>query len=185
MMGLKLDLHTHCYEATMYTSVKSVENIINTVKAKGLDGIAVTEHLDADYGYKVKQIVEKYFNSKVLIIPGQEINTELVHVQVVELYLSDRATFRFVVHPYHVSDFHRYVAANAHKLHGVEINNFQHKWEMNQINREEIQAIADKHELMLLTNSDAHSLDNIGRYYNEVDLQELFDRINRRQFKNE
>lgn len=180
-MGLKLDLHTHCYEATLSESVDAVERIVNAIKRRRLDGIAVTEHIDADYGYKVKQIVEECFDSEVLIIPGQEINTSLVHVQVVELYLSNKATFRFVVHPYHLTDLSRYVAAHAHELHGVEINNFQHKWEMNQINREEIQAIADEYGLMLLSNSDAHSLDNIGRYYNEVDLEDLYTRIDKKR----
>ncbi len=182
-MGLKLDLHTHCYEATMCSSVNAVEKIVNAVKARGLDGIAVTEHIDKDYGYRVKRIVEKRFDGEVLIIPGQEINTSLIHVQVVELYLSDNATFRFVAHPYHLTDFSRYVAAHAHELHGVEIENFQHRWEMKQVNREKIRAVAEEYDLMLLANSDAHSLGDIGRYYNEVDLGELHKRIGRKRCK--
>ncbi|OIP93037.1 MAG: hypothetical protein AUK24_00720 [Syntrophaceae bacterium CG2_30_49_12] len=104
----------------------------------------------------------------------------MVYVQVVELYLPDNATFRFVAHPYHLTDFSRYVAAYADELHGVEIENFQHQWEMKQIDKERIEAIAEEYGLMLLTNSDAHSLDNIGRYYNEVALGELYLRIARK-----
>ncbi|HCX89425.1 MAG: hypothetical protein COW04_07495 [Deltaproteobacteria bacterium CG12_big_fil_rev_8_21_14_0_65_43_10] len=176
-MGLKLDLHTHCYEATLSTDVDAIKKIVNAVKARNLDGVAITEHIDKDYGYRVKEIVEEHFDNAILIIPGQEMNTDLLHVQVVELYISDNTIFRFVAHPYHVTDFSRYVAAHADELHGVEIENFQHRWEMNQIDKHRIQAIAVEHGLMLLTNSDAHSLDDIGRYYNEVDLEELYMRI--------
>ncbi len=56
---LKIDLHTHCYEATGYQppNIDIVKRIINAVKAKNLDGIGVTEHVDRFYGYQVKEIV--------------------------------------------------------------------------------------------------------------------------------
>jgi len=40
------------------------------IKASGLDGIAITEHWDKEYGFKVKEIVTRSFISEVLIIPG-------------------------------------------------------------------------------------------------------------------
>lgn len=180
-MLLKLDLHTHCYEATLSNSINSIEAIVEAVKAKGLDGIAVTEHVDKTYGYEVKQIVEEYFNNDVLIIPGQEVNTELVHVQIIELYLSKDVTFRYIAHPYHLTDFCKYVSEHASELHGVEIENYQHKWEMSRVNKQMIQETAKNYNLMLLTNSDAHTLNDIGRYYNEIRLEDLYLQIEQKR----
>ena len=174
---MKLDLHTHCFEATLSGSLSTVDKIVKSVKACGLDGIAITEHIDKTYGYHVRDIVDQYFDNEVLIIPGQEANTPLVYVQIVELYLSDNATFRFVVHPYHVMDIERYLDLHANELHGIEIGNFQHKWEMEHAGIERIQRIAEKYDLMTLTNSDAHDLKNIGKFYNEIDLEDLHMKI--------
>ena len=41
------------------------------------------------------------------------------------------------------------------------------------MSEEMIRQLAGKHDLMLLTNSDAHSLSEIGSLYNELDLEEL------------
>lgn len=69
---MKLDLHTHCYEATFFRapSQEIVARIMAQIKASGLDGIAITEHWDKEYGFKVKEIVTRSFISEVLIIPG-------------------------------------------------------------------------------------------------------------------
>ncbi|MDY6967423.1 MAG: PHP domain-containing protein [Spirochaetota bacterium] len=173
-MLLKLDLHTHCYEATESSSIETVEKIINAVKASGLDGIAITEHADKNYAYKVKEIVEDYFNNEILIIPGQEIYTDLVYIQVVELYLPGDVTFKYIPHPYHIYDFFRYFNGHSYMIHGIEIDNYQHDWEMKKLNKDRIYQLAEEYNLMLLSNSDAHSLNNIGRYYNEIELEELY-----------
>ena len=59
---LKIDLHTHCYEATGYQppTLDIVRRIVDAVKARNLDGIAITEHVDRFYGQQVKDIVGKY-----------------------------------------------------------------------------------------------------------------------------
>jgi PHP family Zn ribbon phosphoesterase len=36
-----------------------------------------------------------------------------------------------------------------------------------------IRELAEKHDLLLLTNSDAHSLADIGTYHNEIDIEVL------------
>jgi PHP family Zn ribbon phosphoesterase len=48
---------------------------------------------------------------------------------------------------------------------------------------EMIRGLAEKHDLLLLTNSDAHSLADIGHYHNEIDLEELCSRANRTRSK--
>ena len=169
-MKLKLDLHTHCGEATFLSNptVEIVAKIVDAVKAKGLDGIGVTEHYDKAYGYKVKEIVEQHFNNEVLIIPGHEI--DIGFQQVVELDLPCGATFRILVHPYFSSFYSESHLAKIDNLQAIEIDNSMHTWEMN---KPRIRAFAEEHNLMLLSNSDAHHLSDIGIFYNEVDLDEL------------
>jgi PHP family Zn ribbon phosphoesterase len=168
-LRLKLDLHTHCGEATsLYTpNLKVVQRIVAAVKDKGLDGIGVTEHYNRNYGYKVKEMVEREFNSEIVIIPGQEIDRGPLHMVV--LYLPDDITFRFIAHPGYpvVSDLEAYIDDT---IHGIELRNPLHEDEMDEAL---IRDVAKKHDLILLTDSDAHFLSDVGTYYNEIDIEEL------------
>jgi histidinol phosphatase-like PHP family hydrolase len=163
---MKLDLHTHCYEATGFCppTLEIVKRIIDQIKAGGLDGIAITEHWDKNYGFKVKEIVEQFFDNEVLIIPGQEIDIA-GRQQDVELYLPNGSIFRFIAHPGYPTS--SYIIEN---VQGIEIENGLHNWH---IDKERVKALADKYDLLILKNSDAHSVERIGQYYNEISLEEL------------
>ena len=143
-----------------------MDKIIAQIRAKGLHGIAITEHWDKDYGFRVKEIVEQSFNNEVLIIPGWEI--DVGQRQEVELFLPNGATFRFLAHPgYPVNSY------TIENVQGIEIENALHNWH---IDKERVRALAEEHDLLLLKNSDAHSIEWIGRCYNEIDLEELIAR---------
>ena len=165
---MKLDLHTHCGEATALYSptLDIVKEIVAVVKARGLDGLAITEHYSKAYGYKVKEMVDHHLNGEILVIPGQEVNKGLLHV--VELYLPGEVTFRFIAHPGypHVKDLESQIGG----IHGIELRNPLHDDEMDE---RTIRELAKKYNLLLLTNSDAHFLDDIGKYYNEIEIEEL------------
>lgn len=163
-MKLKLDLHTHPFEATGFRQVtpEIAGRLVARIRERGLDGMAVTEHADKSYGFKVKELVEASYPG-VVIIPGQE--ASMWPVQVVELYLPGDVTFRFLAHPGYPGEL-----SSADGLHGVEIENPLHSWH---INREKVQALAQKYNLMLLSNSDAHTVEDIGACYNEVSIEEL------------
>jgi hypothetical protein len=118
-----------------------------------LDGIAITEHHNSDFGYKVRDIVEHNFHNEVLIIPGQEIN--VWPVQIVELYLPDNKTFNFLAHPGYPSDHFDGMSG----LHGIELYNPLHDWH---IDKPKVKELAHRCDLLLLSNSDAHSIDEIG-----------------------
>ncbi len=165
---MKLDLHTHCREATLFNTptLDIAEKIVAAIKARGLDGIAVTEHNNKAYAYKLKEMIDHYYPGEVLIIPGSEVDTGLI--QVVELYLPGDVTFKFLAHPYYPDNYIR-----IDGLHGIEIENSLHNWEMN---KRKIRDIAEKHNLLLLCNSDAHHLGDIGLFYNEIELEELYAR---------
>ena len=173
-MKIKIDLHTHCFEAIGIFSPESVtpltvEKIIDSVKRKGLDGIAITEHYESYFGFVAQKIVAEYFDNQVLIIPGHEIYYRRRHT--VELFLPGNTVFRFLPHPMDdqiENDF------DFGKLHGIEINNSQYNQSMD---KPRIRALAEKHNLILLSNSDAHDLNDVGYYYNEIDLDDLINRV--------
>ncbi len=172
---LKLDLHTHCGEGTSYDdpTIDSVGEIVAAIRSKGLDGIGVTEHYNKVYGFKVKAIVDRHFSGEVLIIPGSEVDYRRLHV--VELYLPGDLTFRFVAHPGHpgVADLSLLVDDS---IHGIELRNPAHDYEMDEA---AIRSAARQHDLLLLQNSDAHYLNDIGRYCNEIKIEQLRARAGR------
>ncbi|MBI4641189.1 MAG: PHP domain-containing protein [Candidatus Tectomicrobia bacterium] len=163
-MKLKLDLQTHCFESMGYAkpTVETVGKIVNMVKARGLDGIAITEHGKNDYGFKAKEIADHYFPHEIILIPGQEVMTSDGQ-EVVELFLPNGAIFKFLSHP--ESPFRLYG-----DLGGIEIDNLMHN---QYINKKAVQVAAEKYGLLLLRNSDAHILSHIGTFYNELTLEEL------------
>jgi len=154
-----------------HPSLDIVKKIIDRIKARGLDGIAITEHDDEKYGFRVKKIVEKHLGSQVLIIPGREITVkEMGWAEMVELFLPDGSIFRFLPHPsypYPEDDGFDY---DVNLLHGIEIGNALHD---RQIDKKKVKEISKKYNLALLKNSDAHTMDEIGSLHNEISLEEL------------
>ena len=173
MTRLKLDLHTHCFEALKARPSKdSVKEILEAIKAKGLDGIAITEHENKYYGFKAREIQEAYFGNEVLLIPGQEVITP--EASFIELYLPDNSTFytfRFIAHPYYQFSVKDYT-----DIHGIEIENDMHNYH---IDKELVESVAQDHNLLLLRNSDAHYLEDIGNFYNELAWEDFFIKNNK------
>jgi len=169
---LKLDLHVHPCEALgqPWLNEKVVRRLVEEVKFRGLDGIALTEHEFPSYAFRFKDLAEQIYRDGegVVIIPGQEISAW--PVEIVELYFPDDLVFRFLAHPgFPPTDFTRAL----HLVQGIEIANALHTEDMD---REKIRAAAEAHNLLMLKNSDAHSLAEIGRYYNEIALETLISR---------
>lgn len=165
---LKLDLHTHPGEAehSLSPTVDMVGRIVAIAKERGLDGIAVTEHQGKEYGYKVKAIVDQYFSGELLVIPGWERSGW--PLEVVELYLPDGAVFKYWAHPGVPRQLGKFDFLAD--FHGIEIDNPMHQ---RHIDKNKVRDLARQYDLLLLSNSDAHTLEDIGRYYNEISLEEL------------
>ena len=169
-MKLKLDLHTHPLEATRFVepTIEVVAEIMARIKGRGLDGIAITEHNNKEYGYRVKAIAERHFPG-VIVIPGQEIEVGLEATeQAVELYLPDGSTFRFWVHPAY-PPFYPWGFDCIGGIHGIEVANAMY----GHLSSYMLEEVARRNGLFMLRNSDAHYLDDIGRHFNQVDLEEL------------
>lgn len=168
---MKLDLHTHVFEEFLPPSPgavtpRMVEKIIEQTMQAGLDGIAITEHDSKAYGYRVMEIMETHFNGEILIIPGREFETGPIHY--VELYIPGKniLPFRFIAHPGYPGN----PTGSVNGFNGIEIENAAHNWH---IKREEVEGIAAEHNLVLLSNSDAHHLGDIGRCYTEISVEDL------------
>ncbi|MBI2875419.1 MAG: PHP domain-containing protein [Candidatus Tectomicrobia bacterium] len=167
---LKLDLHTHCLEALRSRpTVEAVRQIIEAVRAKGLDGLAITEHWNKEYGLLAREIVRNEFQDEIVLLPGQEIVTR-EYGSVVELYLEEDVTFRFIAHPYLNFSIRDYAG-----IHGIEIDNEMHNYH---IDKELVGEVARREELILLHNSDAHYLEDLGLFFNELSLAELYAKAN-------
>ena len=141
-----------------------VREILERMKLRGLDGIGITEHSNKGYGYQVRDIVERYFDDNVLIIPGREIMVGRWE-EVVELFLPDDLIFRFWAHPRELD-----AVDELGDIQGIEIQNGMHNWHLNS---ERVRRFAEERGLLMLSNSDAHYLNDIGQFYNEIDLEEL------------
>jgi predicted metal-dependent phosphoesterase TrpH len=144
-----------------------ITELLDAIKARGLDGIAITDHngYNTDIAYRVKEIIESDYNGEALIIPGQESDIGTDHV--VELFLPDDRVFRFLAHPSYFPVDDRVTDI----IQGIEINNGQYG-----TNKTAVRKFAEKHNLLMLSNSDAHALSRIGSFYNEIDFDDMLNR---------
>lgn len=162
---LRLDLHSHCHEATYqtHTAIEAAHAIVAAGRARELDGLAITDHIERKWAFEVQRIVANEYGESFYIVAGQEAVRRLHHI--VELYLAPGCTFRFMAHPVPGTDWETHLDG----LHGLEVANPH--WRLD---AERIKEVARERDLLLLSDSDAHSLRAIGQYYNEIDPGELF-----------
>ena len=180
-MKLKLDLHTHVWEAFNFQppSLEIAEKVVRQIKAAGIDGIGITDHHNKDWSFEFHELVEQHFPGEVVIIPGWEIEVRpeqnpFAEYQVAELFLpamdgKEGGVFRTYCHPGYYSP----EIIIEQDVHAIEIDNYIHNWH---IRKPQVKEKADAHGLLLMEVSDAHNLENIGLRYTELDLQQLYDR---------
>ncbi|MBI4233853.1 MAG: PHP domain-containing protein [Chloroflexi bacterium] len=175
MVKVKLDLHTHVWEAFGFgpPTPEMARQVIAQVKRMGIDGIAVTDHRNKEFAFAFAELVDREFPGQILVIPGWEIEVRVGpgrndEYQVAELFLPGERVFRCYCHPGHPL---RQIVVNG--VHAIEVSNLGHNWH---INREEVLEVARRHNLLLFSVSDAHRLEDIGKAYTEVDMEELLAR---------
>jgi hypothetical protein len=168
---LKLDLHTHVFEEFFPVTpnritLGSIRRLVEKIKSVGLDGIAVTEHDSKEFGYRVKEIVDSQFGGEVIIIPGREMEEPYIHYIELDLAADHKTTFRFLAHPGYPCDPDQVL----NNFNGIEIENGMHNWH---IDKAVVKELARKNNLIMLSNSDAHYLRDVGKCYNEIALEDL------------
>ena len=177
---LKIDLHTHPFEALKEKmGIKSILDIkkeaaaviVNAVKSAGLDGIAITEHNNFNYGWVAGlEIMDHFGREGLIILPGIEL--EYQGQQYLSLYIppyvrrgipffKEKEWFTILAHPgyYNPLDLNQvsqpdYDAVEAESLLG----RFTPAAEISR--RKEIPDIAA---------SNAHRLEDIGLRYMELE----------------
>ncbi len=158
--------------------INIAKKIVQAVQGNGLDGIAFTDHYSDSFGRGTKELIDSELGGEIVVIPGRELDIMFSGPEqrgiyhLVELFLPGDITFRFIAHPGHpyVSNLDSLITGD---VHGIELKNPSHLQEMDQ---DLIRKTAEKHNLILLTNSDAHSLDDIGTFYNEIEIEQLCSR---------
>jgi len=173
---VKLDLHTHIWEAFNFQppSLSMAERVIRQVKSRGIDGIAITDHHNKEWAFEFRDLVERHYPGEIIIIPGWEIEVRpaenpFAEYQVAELFLPGGGVFRSYCHPgYYSPDI-----VIERNIHAIEIDNFIHNWH---IRKDQVAEVARSHGLLVLEVSDAHTIDNVGLRYTELDLEELYRR---------
>ena len=180
-LRLKLDLHTHVWEAFNFQppSLEIAEKVVRQIKNAGIDGIGITDHHNKDWSFEFRELVEQHFPGEVVIIPGWEIEVRpeqnpFAEYQVAELFLPpmdgrEGGVFRTYCHPGYYSP----ETLIEQDIHAIEIDNYIHNWH---IRKPLVREKANIYGLMVTEVSDAHNLENIGLRYTEVDLKELYER---------
>jgi hypothetical protein len=119
-----------------------------------LQGIAVTEHLDANYGWQASRLAKAWY-PYIKVIAGVEV--EIAGQHVLELYFP-QGVFRIWAHPNRETAF-------PVPIHGIEVENAVHPLNPDLANR-----MAVEKNYIPFKVSDAHSLDMIGAKHTFIDL---------------
>ncbi|MBS3069128.1 PHP domain-containing protein [Candidatus Micrarchaeota archaeon] len=181
----KIDMHAHTEFS--HDCESKVEAVLQRALARGLDGIAITDHGSVEGALLAKKIAREK-KLPLIVIVGQEVKTP--HGEVMGLFLKKsipKCSIREAIaeikrqggvvsipHPF---DFARGSALNPAlipreelgKLDAMEVLNARvYAKEMNA----QALAFAKKHSLVHLGGSDAHTLFEIGNAYTLVDAKD-------------
>jgi|MudIll2142460700_1097286.scaffolds.fasta_scaffold80851_2 PHP-associated len=179
---LKMDLHSHPIEALKGElgikgigdiGIKAAEAIAGRVKQAGLDGIAITERGNFNSGWVASlEIRENFQHENLIILPGAEV--EYYGQQFVQIFIPDcyrgripffknKEWFLILIIPDQDSrlDFSKIdqIAYDAVEEKSVR-GNFP-----------AAKQIASATGIPTIECSDAHRLEDIGRYYTEIECQ--------------
>ena len=174
-MKVKLDLHTHVWEASGFQppNLEWATKVVRQIKAKNIDGIAITEHRNREQSFTYKRIFDEHFPGQILVFPGWEreehpVGNHFASYEVGEFLLPNGCVFRNYCHPGRPSR-----SIEIQGVQSIEIDNKLHNWH---IDKARVREVAAEHGLLLTMVSDAHRLEDIGTNYVEVDLEDFCSR---------
>jgi hypothetical protein len=178
---VKLDLHTHPIEALKdlmgikgigNINVSVAETIVQTIKAAGINGIAITERENFNHGWVASlEIFDHFQKENLIILPGAELDYGKQHylkIYIPEYYrrripfFQGKEWFLILAHPgyYNPLDFGEISKVG---FDAVELKSIRGEFSA-------AQQIAAGRNLPITRSSDAHRLEDIGQLYTELEF---------------
>ncbi len=193
---MKIDIHVHTKERSACGRSTTDEQIRAAIDA-GLDAIAFTDHgrltpaeeiarLNTEYApFRVVQGIEISVDGEDAIVLGigdPAISTEKRDYPHLHAFVRERGGFLAIVHPF-----------RCHPAINIPIRKFPpHAIEICSNNTpchaaEQIAGLAQSLDISVLSNSDAHTAEALGRHYNLIDGRprnetEIIDALKRGEF---
>jgi len=203
---MKIDLHLHTKPRSQCSYINPAELVPMALK-KGLDGICLTEH---QVLWDIDEVRELAGDSGLKIFRGNEITTAqgdvlvfglekdiqgIITIQELQREVLAAGAYSIIAHPFRgfktfgVADLHMSVEQAARKkalqfVNAVEIKNGK----VTDMDNDLARQVAEKLGLRGTGGSDAHNIDDVGRYYTtfEQDIetdQQLVEALHSGQFQ--
>jgi hypothetical protein len=179
---VKLDLHTHPVEALkLKYGIKGIgdikkevaADIVASIKASGIDGIAITERNNFNHGWAAAlEIMDHFRRENIIILPGAEIEyagQHLLRLYIPEYYrrrlpfFKGKDWFLILAHPGY------YNTVDIQNFYGVTLDAVEEKSGHGYFSS--AQSIALTGDIPAIVTSDAHKLEDIGSYYTEMEYK--------------
>jgi len=175
---MKIDLHVHARERSG-CATSGEEEMIQAAIAYGLDGLAFTDHQRLVPLERLAELNRAYAPFRVLggieisLTEGEDVLVLGVHEPVLETerwtypalfrFVRERGGMLVLAHPFR---YHEAIQIDIEQYppDAIEI----HSANIGACDESRIRAVAGRLHLRLLCNSDAHNVQRVGIYYNEL-----------------
>ena len=177
---MKIDLHVHSYERSN-CAISSEKDQIEAAIAKGLDGIAFTDHNSQRSKTHIDLLNKKYAPFKIFTGVEIDIKTSGEHVLVLGVpdmesaceyrwtypelhdFVRERGGFIAIAHLYRYENH-----VNSHLYDFVPDALEIQSANIIKSNTQTIKSLADKLGVNVIATSDSHVTDNVGMFYVEL-----------------
>ena len=172
---MKIDLHVHAMERSS-CAVSGEEEMIQAAIGRGLDGLAFADHHRLVSPRRVAEWCNRYapfrvFNGIEITVSGEDVLVLGLYDPALETrvwtypelhgFVRQRGGFVALAHPFRFRDTIA-VDIGTYRPDGIEIRSTNIRAE----GETRIRALAERLDLPLLCNSDAHRAEDVGAYYN-------------------
>ncbi len=177
---LKFDLHTHLIEALkekmdirgiLDINKEAAAIIVKAIKSSGLNGVAVTEKNNFNFGWVVAlQIMDFFKDENLIILPGSEITYAGQHFLSIYIppyvrrsvpFFQDKDWYLILAHPGFYQPLDP-AQLGALRFDAVESVSLLGDFALSA-------SISKDKQIPLIRASDAHSLDGLGFHYTEME----------------
>ena len=180
-MALKVDFHVHTGDDAENRITYSTKDIIDIAESKGYDALCITNHDLITYDSTLKEYAAK---RGILLIPGLEINIENKHILLINVKdcnniktLSDieklKSNKNLIIAPHPFFPGMQALGKTMYEIpHLFDAVEFCHFYSPNfNFNNEGIR-FSKKYHLPMVSNSDAHLLEQFGNAYTLVETED-------------